>query len=183
MDKINRNELIEKMCEADCNAITGHYPRQTSWSGMRDFEREDWRKGMSAALDVAREVLLKDVDDDETVGTWFRQGMLHSAEMKRLLQGFIEYRRAALEAKTPEQQVAGYVEALIKIADHGTQLPWSECARIAREAIVQGSSEPWKGLRPIIAMLANKTEGEARALVEAISCRLGFGHAVDMERK
>ena len=37
-------------------------------------------------------------------------------------------------------------------------------------------------LRPYIAKLADLTEGEARAWVEVLSFRLGFGHASDIER-
>ena len=36
-------------------------------------------------------------------------------------------------------------------------------------------------LRRVIAALAKRTEGEARALVEVISCHLGFGHACDLK--
>lgn len=35
-------------------------------------------------------------------------------------------------------------------------------------------------IKSLIVLLAQKTEGEARAAVEALSCRLGFGHAANL---
>lgn len=46
-----------------------------------------------------------------------------------------------------------------------------------------GSESNHKMLKIAVAKLSKMTEGEARALVEVISCRLGFGHARDLKEE
>ena len=67
------------------------------------------------------------------------------------------------------EEAVGDVEAIL-----GMEAPAS--APVEQPA-QSGASE--EAVKEGLARLAAKTEGEARALVEVISCRLGFGHVAD----
>ncbi len=62
-------------------------------------------------------------------------------------------------------------------------IDWKSRAELAESALAEANrklAERDESATTILAILGKNTEGETRAFLEALSCRLGYGHIADL---